>query len=101
MSHSLYLSLVSSLELQLVRGLSDEGVTVSHVRRGVLEVDPTGEVLHLPLPPPPPVVQVPVLPLLPARLLVEAVDHVGVPGPRLAQIMHREAQSETSEGGLD
>ena len=76
-------------------------MAVSHVRRGVLEVDPTGEVLHLPLPPPPPVVQVPVLPL-PARLLEEAVDHVGVPRPGVAQVMHGKAQSSgTSEGRLD
>ena len=75
-------------------------MTVRHVRRGVLEVDPTGEVLPLPLHLPPPVVQVPVLRLLPPRLLVEAVDHVGVGRPGVAQVVHGEAESEATEGRL-
>ena len=93
-------SLQSPLELQLVRGLSDQAVTVRHVGRGVLEVDPGGEHLHLPLPPPPPGVQVPVLPPLPARLLVEPIDHVGVGRPGVAQVVQGETQSEGPEGGL-
>ena len=47
-----------------------------------------------------PVVQVSVLPpALLAGLLVEAVDHVGVGLPGVAQVVHREAESQTSEGG--
>ena len=42
----------------------------------------------------------PVLPGLPAGLLVEAVDHVGVGPPGVAQVVQGEAQSEGPEGGI-
>ena len=40
------------------------------------------------------------LPGLPAGLLVEAVDHVGVGPPGVAQVVQGEAQSEGPEGGI-